>query len=98
MALQTDVAKNSLWRSSTVITPRTGGSNTHHNKGKSPMTKPSFKRPRPSSFGQNHSGSQTALEAVAIKVPQAIRGRGDSLRMLKQILKGLRSLLLSTRI
>jgi hypothetical protein len=43
MALQTDVAKNILWRSSNVITPKTGGSNTHQNKGKSPMTQPSFK-------------------------------------------------------
>ena len=31
--LQNDVAKNSLWRSSTIITPRLGGSNSHHNKG-----------------------------------------------------------------
>ena len=33
MELQTDAAKNSLWRSSTVITPRTGSSSSHHNKG-----------------------------------------------------------------
>ncbi len=57
MALQTDVAKNRLWRSSTVITPRTGGSDTHQNKEKSTMTQPGFKRPRPSSIGQNNSGS-----------------------------------------
>jgi uncharacterized protein YbdZ (MbtH family) len=36
MALQNDAAKNSLWRSSAVITPRSGGWNSHHNKGKTP--------------------------------------------------------------
>jgi hypothetical protein len=36
------------------------------------------------------------LEAVVRKVPLAVRDRGDSLRMKKQILKGLLSLLLST--
>jgi hypothetical protein len=37
------------------------------------------------------------LEVVAIKVPPAVRDRGDSIRMLKQILRGLRSLLLSKK-
>ena len=31
--LQNDAAKNSLWRSSTIITPRSGGSTSHHDKG-----------------------------------------------------------------
>ncbi len=43
MVLQTNAAKNSLWRSSIVITPMTSGTNTHRNKGKSPMTQPNFK-------------------------------------------------------
>jgi hypothetical protein len=54
MAFQTGAAKNSLWRSSTVIAPKIGGSNTHKNKGKSPMTQSKFKRPQPSNFGQNN--------------------------------------------
>jgi hypothetical protein len=40
MDLQNDAVKNSLWRSSTIITPRTGGSNFHHGKGKAPMPPP----------------------------------------------------------
>jgi hypothetical protein len=42
--LQNDGAKNSLWRSSTIITPRTGGYNSHHGKGKAPMPPPMSKR------------------------------------------------------
>ncbi len=57
MALQIDVAKNSLWRSSTVITPRIGGFGSHQNKGKAPMTQPISKRPQLSNFGQRSSGS-----------------------------------------
>jgi hypothetical protein len=57
MALQNDAAKNNLWRSSNVITPKTGGSNTRQNKGKILMTQPSFKRSQPSIFGQNNFGS-----------------------------------------
>jgi hypothetical protein len=57
MALQTDASKNSLWRSSTMITPKTGGSSTHQNKGKSPITQPNFKRPQQSKFGHDTSGS-----------------------------------------
>jgi hypothetical protein len=36
------------------------------------------------------------LEAVVRKVPLAVRDRGDSLKMIKQTLKGLPSLFLST--
>ncbi len=48
-------AKNILWRSSTLITPMIGGPNTHQIKGT--MTQPNFKRPQPSNFGNNNSGS-----------------------------------------
>ncbi len=91
MALHTDVAKNSLWRSSIVIKPKTGGSNTHQNKGKTPMTQPNFKRPQLSNFGHKILAVTAALEAVVINVPQAVRDRGDKQRTIKQILKGLQS-------
>ena len=48
--LQTDVAKNSLWRSSTIITPRQDISNSHHNKGKAPMPQSTSKRHQPIVF------------------------------------------------
>jgi hypothetical protein len=57
MDFQNDVATNSLWRSSTIITPSMGGSNSHHGKGKAPMPPPMFKRPQPAGFGQNTFGS-----------------------------------------
>jgi hypothetical protein len=57
MDLQNDAAKNSLWRSSTIITPRMGGSNSHHGKCKAPMPPPMSKRPQPAGFGQNTFGS-----------------------------------------
>ncbi len=98
MALQTDAAKNSLWRSSIVITPGIGDSNSHQNKGKSPMTQPNFKRPQLSNFGQKNLAVTAALEAIVIKVPPAVRDRGDSQMMIKQILKGLQSLFLSAKI
>ncbi len=75
MALQIDAAKISLWRSSTVITPNTGGSNTHHNKGKNLVTQPNFKRPQQSNFGQNtfgshgNSGSSGQKDASSSKGP-----------------------------
>ncbi len=74
MALQTNAAKNSLWRSSTVITPRTGGSNTHQNKGKIPITDPSFKRPQPSWFGQNNSCSHGIFAGSGHKGASIIKG------------------------
>ena len=47
MELQNDAAKISLWHSSTIITPSLGGSNSHHNKGKAPMTQSTSKRHQP---------------------------------------------------
>ena len=57
MDLQNDAAKNSLWRSSRIITPRMGGSNSHHGKGKASMPAPMSKRPQVAGFGQNTFGS-----------------------------------------
>jgi hypothetical protein len=63
MDLQNDAAKNSLWRSSTIITPRMGGSNNYHGKGKSPMPVPMSKRLQPANFGQNVFGSHGSFGA-----------------------------------
>ena len=52
MELLADAAKNTLWRSSTIITPRLGRSNLHHNKGKAPMMQPTSKRHHPIVFKQ----------------------------------------------
>ena len=57
LELQNDAAKNYLWRSSTILTPRSGGSNSHKNKSKNPMTQPTSKRHQPIVYGQNNSGS-----------------------------------------
>jgi hypothetical protein len=39
-----------------MIALRFGGSGTHFKKGKCPMTQPAFKRPQPTTLGQNNSG------------------------------------------
>ena len=67
MELQNDAAKNSLWRSSTIITPRVSGSNAHHGKGKAPMTVPMSKRPQTNGFGQNAFGSHSSFGASTSK-------------------------------
>ena len=67
MELQNDAAKNSLWCSSTIITPRTGCSNSNHNKGKAPMPQPTFKRHHPIVFKQQPSSSHGSFEASSSK-------------------------------
>ena len=67
MDLQNDAAKNSLWRSSTIITPRMGGSNSHHGKGKAPMPAPMSKRPQTTAFGQNTFGIHGSFGASTSK-------------------------------
>ncbi len=67
MDLQNDATKNSLWRSSTIITPRMGGSNSHHVKGKAPMPAPMSKRLQPTGFGQNTFGSHGSFGASTSK-------------------------------
>jgi hypothetical protein len=57
MDLQNDAAKNSVWRSSTIITPRTEGFNSHHGNDKAPMPQSTSKRLQPIGFGQNTFGS-----------------------------------------
>jgi hypothetical protein len=53
MTLQTNAAKNILWRSLIVIIQRSGDFGTNQNKGKSHMTQPTFKRPQPTNFKHN---------------------------------------------
>ncbi len=67
MELQNDAAKNSLWRSSTNITLRVSGFNSHHGKGKAPMPVPMSKRPQTTVFGQNTSGSHGSFGASTSK-------------------------------
>ena len=67
MDLHNDAAKNSLWRSSTIITPRMGGSNSHHGKGKAPMPAPMSKRLQPVGFGQNTFGCHDNFRARSSK-------------------------------
>ena len=67
MDLQNDATKNSLWRSSTIITPRTRGSNSHHGKGKAPMPQSTSKRLQPVGFGQNTVGSHGSFGASTSK-------------------------------
>ena len=67
MELQNDVANNSLWRFSTIITPRSGGLNSHHNKGKALMTQPTSKRHQPIIFKQDNSSSHGIFGASDIK-------------------------------
>jgi hypothetical protein len=79
MDLQTNAAKKNLWRSLTVITPKTGGSNAHRNKEKCPMTQPSFERPQPSSFRHNNSSSHGSFGGNDNKVASSSKGpRGQS--------------------
>ncbi len=88
MALQTDDAKNNSWRPSTVITPRTRGSNTHQKKEKSPMTQPSLKRPRSSSCGQNNSGSHGSFGGSGHNGPSSTKGSWGQSKDAKAYSKG----------
>jgi hypothetical protein len=57
IALQNYAAKNSLWCSTAIITPRLGSFGTTHNKGKIPMPTPSYKRPQGNIAQNNHGNS-----------------------------------------
>jgi hypothetical protein len=79
MDLQNDFAKYSLWRSSTIIAPRMGGSNSHHCKGKAPMPPPMSKRLQPAGFGQNTFGSHGSFGSSSNKgVSNTIKSWGHS--------------------
>ena len=69
MDLQYVAAKNSWWRSSTTITPRTGGSNSHHGKGKAPMLPPmsGFGQKYSAGFGQNTLGTHGSFGYISNK-------------------------------
>ena len=66
MDFQNDDAKNSVWRSWTIITLRTGGPNSHHGKGKASMPPQTSKRLQPASFGQNAFGNHGNFGAINI--------------------------------
>jgi hypothetical protein len=79
MGLQNDAAKNSLWRSSTIITPRMGCSNSHHGKGKAPLPPPMSKRLQSAGFGQNTFGSHGSFGASSSKgVSNTMKSWGHS--------------------
>jgi hypothetical protein len=80
--------KNSLWRSSTIITPRFGGSNTHQNKGKSPMPQPTSKRHQRDVYGQNNSGSYGSFGASGSKGIPRTEGSWRHLKDAKAEFKG----------
>ena len=96
MDLQNDAAENSLRRSSTIVTPRIGGSNSHHGKGKAHMPQPASKRLQPIGFGQNHFGSHDSFGAISSKgVSNTMKSWGHP-KNAKETLKGLLSPLPST--
>jgi len=66
IALQNDVAKNSLWRSAAVNCLRNGSSATTRNKGKAHVPLPSYTRPQ-GSIGHNSHGSHNNLEVTEVK-------------------------------
>jgi hypothetical protein len=67
MDLQNDAANNFLWRSSTIITPRTCGSNSHHGKGKAPMPQLTSKKLQVVGLGQHYFGSHGSFGANSNK-------------------------------
>jgi len=77
MELQTDAAKKSVWRSSTIITPRSSSANSHHNKGKAPMMLLTSKRHHPIVFKQQTPGSHDSFGTSGSKVtPNTLRSWG----------------------
>ena len=60
IALQNDAAKNSLWRSAAVNTPRNGSSASTQNKGKASLPMPSCKRSH-GSIGERSHGRHVSF-------------------------------------
>ncbi len=89
MALQNDDAKNSLWWSSTMITTWSGGFSIHQNKGKSPMTQPTFKRPQPTNFGQKNFDSHNSFGVSGSKGASSSKGPWGQSKEAKAQCKGL---------
>ncbi len=50
-----------------MISLRFDGSGIHQNKGKKSMTQPTFKRPRPTSFGQKNAGGHGSFRGGGTK-------------------------------
>jgi hypothetical protein len=63
MDLQTTDAKQSLWRSSRVITPMSDSSSSHHNKGKTLMLQSTSKRHYPIVFKHHTPSSHGSFGA-----------------------------------
>jgi len=88
MELQNDVAKNSLWCSSTITTPRFGGSSSHHNKYKGPMTQPTSNRHHSVVYGQNKSNSHGSFGASDSKNISNTKGSWGHPKDAKVVFKG----------
>jgi hypothetical protein len=67
MELQNDANKNYLWRSSIIVTLISGGSNSHKNKGKNPMTQPTPKRHQPVVYEKNNASNHGSFGASGSK-------------------------------
>jgi hypothetical protein len=87
ISLQNDAAKNSLWRSTGVNSPRTGLLARTQNKGKAPMTTSTFKHPN-SGNNQNSRGSSGSFGGNANKGASSSRGPWGHLKDAKADFKG----------
>ena len=96
IALQNGVAKNSWWRSAAINTPISGSFATARNKDKVPMPMPSYKRPH-GIIGQSSHGSHGSFGGNENKGASNSKGARDMLRMQKQALKFLLSLIFLTK-
>ncbi len=62
-----------------MITPRMGGSNSHHGQGKAPMPPPMSKRLQPAGFGQNTFGNHGSFGVRSSKgVSNTMKSWGHS--------------------
>jgi hypothetical protein len=87
ISLQNDAAKNSLWRSARVNTPRSGTLANTQNKGKGPMPTPSFKH-QYGSNNQNNRGSFGNFGGNGSKGASSSKGYWGHLKDAKTGFKG----------
>ena len=80
MALQNDAAKTSLWRSTTIITPRFNGYVTTQNKGKNHVPSPFYKRPQGNYFGENSHVSYGSFGGNGNKGSSSNKGPWDQFK------------------
>jgi hypothetical protein len=88
IALQNDPAKNSLWRSVAVNTPRYGGFTTTQNEGKAPMPTPSSKH----LYGSNNQNNRGSFGGNGSKGASSSKGPWGHLKDAKAYLKVRKSL------